>query len=556
MDRFAPNLRLFSLLAVVGLSIFFLLAIAVNSARGADTAIPNETVHLSYFATGSTKALGALSITTATAGDGELVIPDGDSAVTFTTGVYQPGIDLTTFGVKLIGENFDHTSEHGVEVTAHFVGADGNRDYDLSGVSDHTKAALPSTLYVTEPITASDLESYSVTITLNRNNDGSAPRVQDLEIISLDSSTEDLLPPVTAGYSLMSAEEITAASATTVPDIISRAEWGADEAYRYDSNGDEIWPRQIDNVKAFIVHHTAGGDGGGDPAATIRGIYYWHSQVLGWGDIGYNYLIDKDGNIYKGRKGGDGVVGAHTYNSVDMINYNEGSIGIALMGCYDDDGCNTLYEITPKMETALTNLIGYKASELGIKPKSTVTFHGAEANRIGGHQDFDYTLCPGNTVLGDMTTIRDSAQDNYDTYSTQPLQASLIDIFAYTTPVGDDETATEVDASLLTRKTPYTVTVSYTNSGTSSWSQSAMNLRLLKKSGRGVTPLRHVKSWAHRYGKITMNEESVQAGETATFTFRIRAQKKPRTRGLMLKLYSERTFVTNSQSTSSFTFAE
>ena len=35
----------------------------------------------------------------------------------------------------------------------------------------------------------------------------------------------------------------------------------------------------------------------------MRAIYYYHTHVMGWYDIGYNFLIDKYGTIYEGRYG-------------------------------------------------------------------------------------------------------------------------------------------------------------------------------------------------------------------------------------------------------------
>jgi N-acetylmuramoyl-L-alanine amidase len=47
----------------------------------------------------------------------------------------------------------------------------------------------------------------------------------------------------------------------------------------------------------------------------------------GWSDIGYNFLVGNDGNVYEGR--GWNRVGAQTYN------YNSVSIGIAFIGNFN-----------------------------------------------------------------------------------------------------------------------------------------------------------------------------------------------------------------------------
>ena len=64
------------------------------------------------------------------------------------------------------------------------------------------------------------------------------------------------------------------------------------------------WAPQFYATKKLVVHHTDTSDDYTDRAgaeAQIRSIYYYHSVTQGWGDIGYNFLIDKFGNVYEGR---------------------------------------------------------------------------------------------------------------------------------------------------------------------------------------------------------------------------------------------------------------
>ncbi|XP_065364125.1 peptidoglycan recognition protein-like [Calliphora vicina] len=58
----------------------------------------------------------------------------------------------------------------------------------------------------------------------------------------------------------------------------------------------------------------------------LRNIQTFHVDSQGWDDIGYNFLIGCDGNIYEGR--GWGVVGVHTFG------YNSRSIGICFIGSF------------------------------------------------------------------------------------------------------------------------------------------------------------------------------------------------------------------------------
>jgi len=202
-------------------------------------------------------------------------------------------------------------------------------------------------------------------------------------------------------------------------EIISRKEWEADDQYLLNEDDQTIWPVMYQKPEKFIIHHTAGSNGGNDPAATIRAIYYYHAQILGWGDIGYNYLIDSEGNIYEGRKGGDGAIGAHAYRdsgcnvvrfngAKEGVDFNQGTIGIALLGNYENNQPNE------KAVNSLKNLIAQKGAELGIKPNGRGDFQDLDnALNVIGHKDVDCTLCPGDNLEDQLANIRTVATIRY-----------------------------------------------------------------------------------------------------------------------------------------------
>lgn len=185
-------------------------------------------------------------------------------------------------------------------------------------------------------------------------------------------------------------------------NIISRSQWGANESYKY-QNGADIWQEQYYLPKKFIIHHTAGDNGINDPKATIRAIHYYHAISRGWGDIGYNYIIDTKGNIYEGRKGGDGVVAGHAYMN------NQNSIGIALLGCYDQNACNKPDDITPAALNSLQKLIAYKSKEFNIYPGGTGLFNDKNLPNIIGHRDVGNTNCPGDLLYQKLDEIKFAA---------------------------------------------------------------------------------------------------------------------------------------------------
>jgi hypothetical protein len=80
-------------------------------------------------------------------------------------------------------------------------------------------------------------------------------------------------------------------------------------------------------VQFAVVHH--GGikkycTAKGECAAIARSYQNLHIDGRGWNDIGYNFLVGEDGNVYEGR--GWEAVGAHAPT------YNTRSIGICILG--------------------------------------------------------------------------------------------------------------------------------------------------------------------------------------------------------------------------------
>ena len=201
-----------------------------------------------------------------------------------------------------------------------------------------------------------------------------------------------------------------AGAATTEPTVLSRGAWGADPTYM-------TWAPQFYATKKLVVHHTDTSDDYTDRAgaeAQIRSIYYYHSVTQGWGDIGYNFLIDKFGNVYEGRysrdyaganptgddTSGRGVTGAHTGG------WNSGTVGIALLGTM------TTHDATPAARQALERLLAWEASRNGIDPQATGPFvnpvSGATITtaNIAGHRDYAATACPGDTFYPTLPAIR------------------------------------------------------------------------------------------------------------------------------------------------------
>src|SRR5919202_3377983 len=65
-------------------------------------------------------------------------------------------------------------------------------------------------------------------------------------------------------------------------------------------------PKYAPALRFAIVHHTAGSNSysRSASAAIVRAIEIYHVLGNGWNDIGYNFLVDKYGQIFEGRYGG------------------------------------------------------------------------------------------------------------------------------------------------------------------------------------------------------------------------------------------------------------
>src|SRR3954451_13470813 len=213
----------------------------------------------------------------------------------------------------------------------------------------------------------------------------------------------------------VSRQAASAAAATAQPSVTPRSGWGADESLRYDSTGKETWPPAFYPIQKLIVHHTDTQNNDPNPAATVRSIYYYHAVTQGWGDIGYNFLIDESGRVYEGRHSrtyapgesptgqdlnGNGVTAAHAQG------FNSGTVGIALLGTL------TNQDATSAARHALEQLLAWEASEHGIDPlgssRYTNPVNGTQKTfpNIAGHRDVNATECPGGVFYAPLPTIR------------------------------------------------------------------------------------------------------------------------------------------------------
>ena len=189
--------------------------------------------------------------------------------------------------------------------------------------------------------------------------------------------------------------------------VTTRAEWGANASYM-------SWDPEYARAGHVVVHHTAGTNSysAGQSASIVRGIYYYHAVVLDWGDIGYNFLVDKFGTVFEGRSGSVAAPAGRMSIGAHARGVNTGTMGISMMGDYS--------AVSPSdaQLSSVGKMAGWFLKRAGISDVTgwaglhvwTTERYQAGSTismpRILGHRDVGYTTCPGNVGYSKLGTIR------------------------------------------------------------------------------------------------------------------------------------------------------
>lgn len=185
-------------------------------------------------------------------------------------------------------------------------------------------------------------------------------------------------------------------------------------------------------VSHIIVHHSATSNTITDYTAAVRNIYLYHTQVNGWNDTGYNFLVAPDGTIFEGRDGrdrieDDNVLGAH------FCAKNRGTMGICLLGTFTDVAPNQ------KVMVSLVTLASWKMDKESLNPLNSALhpLNTANATLLGvmsGHRDGCSTECPGNTTYALLPQLRMQVKNQLDACK-EPLAQQIT---IYPQPAGKE----------------------------------------------------------------------------------------------------------------------
>ncbi len=114
-------------------------------------------------------------------------------------------------------------------------------------------------------------------------------------------------------------------------------------------------------------------------AEKVAEIRRWHVRDRGWSDIGYHFVIDRDGAVARGRP--VERVGAHT------VGKNAMTIGVCLIGGHGSDADDAFADnFTPEQDKAARLIIAQLRKQFPA------------INRVTGHNNYAAKACPGFRV--------------------------------------------------------------------------------------------------------------------------------------------------------------
>ncbi|MFF4740877.1 N-acetylmuramoyl-L-alanine amidase [Streptomyces sp. NPDC001262] len=214
------------------------------------------------------------------------------------------------------------------------------------------------------------------------------------------------------------------------PSVNPRSAWGADEHLA------DPGYKTMETNKAAVIHHTVTGNNSYKPEDVpkiINGIYVDEIKNQGYGDFAYNFVVDRFGGVWEGRKGSvamqpgnkeiPAVQGGHTQG------FNTATFGVALLGNFEpnnseggeDTGPHP--EPTAQMLDSLEHLLAWKLKQYHLNPTGTVKLTSAggggtnphpkgevvERNVITSHGDLNEggTACPGKELHAKLPEIRE-----------------------------------------------------------------------------------------------------------------------------------------------------
>lgn len=221
--------------------------------------------------------------------------------------------------------------------------------------------------------------------------------ISEMQINLFDGTTEEKA----TSNAPTQTQSATSRNCPQLPTIIPRAAWCGGNA-PCNNVLSSYTPINI-NPTHVAIHHGASPNTYTNGEAVVQNYWNYHVNYNGWADIGYNYLVDKYGNLYQGRHNPNmpttDVRGAHAGAA------NNDAIGICFLGNLD-----VTTATTPQLDVVY-DFLGWWFNYKGYDPTTSAALqtqaYGVQVEpRIIGHTDLGTTLCPGSNLHSQLPNVR------------------------------------------------------------------------------------------------------------------------------------------------------
>ena len=389
-----------------------------------------------------TKEAPAADVEGATVADGEVVLDTADAAGRIAGEVAAPA-GFQTVGVKWPAAIDAEVPE--LQVRAQAEDGSWGQWAHLEKSSDVPDGE--QTEFLSAPVHVGEAVAVQVATV-----DKAASVPEGIELTLVTSEQVQTVAARTSGA-------VEASSATDVPTIVTRAEWGAAPPRAIEECPPEggvgvpgtTWGA-ADRLDGAVVHHTVNPNDYATVAEAmqlIRNDQAYHQNSNGWCDIGYNFLVDKWGNVYEGAQGSIDapIIGAHAGG------FNTRTVGVSMVGTYTD--------VAPSaaQKDGVAKIAGYRLSQYGVNPAESATFTSAGLTsggrydageqvvlpRVFGHRDTHRTECPGDLGYPELASIRNAAAAYAEEYTEVAEQYTNYVQAVYQDSLGREATVAEIE---------------------------------------------------------------------------------------------------------------